>query len=173
MRKQTRKKKNNLMLIVIPVILCIIALALFQMLNKKDDQNIPLPSETATITPTESPAVPEETVEPDPSEAPENSEADEKDKLIIRTDYEAFKPNESGDIPVVMFHRFIEAYEPDTDKEFTTTFEEFEALLQTLYDEGYRLISMKDFIDLQYFPFPQAPSPWCSLLTTEHRDSST
>jgi len=147
MRKQTRKKKNNLMLIVIPVILCIIALALFQMLNKKDDQNISLPSETATITPTESPAVPEETVEPDPSEAPENSEADEKDKLIIRTDYEAFKPNESGDIPVIMFHRFIEAYEPDTDKEFTTTFEEFEALLQTLYDEGYRLISMKDFID--------------------------
>jgi peptidoglycan/xylan/chitin deacetylase (PgdA/CDA1 family) len=65
----------------------------------------------------------------------------------VRTDYEAFSPNEAGEIPVVMFHKLIEAYEPNTEKDFTTTFGEFETLLQTLYDQDYRLISMKDFID--------------------------
>jgi hypothetical protein len=47
------------------------------------------------------------------------------------------KPNEAGKIMVVMFHNFIEAYKSG-DKEFTTTFGDFEKLLHTLYDSGYR-----------------------------------
>jgi hypothetical protein len=34
-----------------------------------------------------------------------------------------------------------------TDKEFTTSFQAFEELLETLYSQDYRLISMRDFID--------------------------
>lgn len=108
------------------------------------------PSPTAsTVTPVSTPPTlpepsdtPTETVSPIPEEtkAPDNSH-------VIRTDYENFSPNEVGEIPVVMFHTFIEAYEENTEKEYTTTFSEFETLLQTLYDNGYRLISMADFID--------------------------
>ncbi|NLX63590.1 MAG: polysaccharide deacetylase family protein [Clostridiaceae bacterium] len=92
---------------------------------------VPGSIESPLVTPS---PVPEETAKPDQN-------------LVIRTDYENFLPNESGEIPIIMFHRFIEAYEENTEKEFTTTFAEFEALLQTLYDAGYRLISMEDFID--------------------------
>lgn len=83
---------------------------------------------------------------PSPSEAPIETHQP-GNSYVIRTDYEAFLPDESGDIPVVMFHRFIEAYAENTEKKYTTTFTEFEALLQILYDAGYRLISMADFID--------------------------
>ncbi len=92
---------------------------------------MPSPTETPAITPS---PIPEETAKPG-------------DNLVIRTDYENFLPNESGEIPIIMFHRFIETYEENTEKYYTTTFTEFEALLQTLYDAGYRLISMEDFID--------------------------
>ena len=34
-----------------------------------------------------------------------------------------------------------------SDKEYTTTFSEFEAILETLYNQGFRLISMRDFIE--------------------------
>ncbi len=93
--------------------------------------SVPEPSGTPATTPS---SIPEETVPP-------------KENLNIRTDYENFSPNEAGEIPIIMFHRLIEAYEENTEKEYTTTFSEFEALLQTLYDNGYRLISMADFID--------------------------
>ena len=46
-----------------------------------------------------------------------------------------------------MFHNFVEDLNNTTDIEYTTSFSEFEKLLETLYDEGYRLISMRDFID--------------------------
>ncbi len=109
----------------------------------------PSPTTTATITPSAT-----TTPEPNSSETPvatsspiPEETAQPDNNLVIRTDYENFLPNESGEIPIIMFHRFIEAYEEKTEKEYTTTFTEFETLLQTLYDAGYRLISMEDFID--------------------------
>lgn len=63
-------------------------------------------------------------------------------------DYTQVKPNESGKITVVMFHNFVETFTPTKydDGAYTTTFDEFGKLLQTLYDKGYRLISMNDYI---------------------------
>lgn len=58
---------------------------------------------------------------------------------------EKVKPNEAGRIMVVMFHNFIEEYEKG-DKEFTMTFDAFRELLGTLYESGYRLISLNDYI---------------------------
>jgi peptidoglycan/xylan/chitin deacetylase (PgdA/CDA1 family) len=66
---------------------------------------------------------------------------------IEPVDYSEIKPNESGDIPIIMFHNFIEDLDLTTDVEFTTSFDAFENLLETLYNKGYRLISMRDFID--------------------------
>jgi peptidoglycan/xylan/chitin deacetylase (PgdA/CDA1 family) len=60
-------------------------------------------------------------------------------------DLNEVKPNEAGRIMVVMFHNFIEKYEKG-DKTYTTTFSEFEKLLDTLYTSGYRLISMSDYL---------------------------
>ncbi len=60
-------------------------------------------------------------------------------------DLNAVKPNEAGRIMVVMFHNFVEEYIKG-DKAYTTTFGEFEKLLETLYDMDYRLVSMNDYL---------------------------
>lgn len=62
-------------------------------------------------------------------------------------DYAVVKPNEIGEIPIVMFHNFVENLDETTDNEFTTSFGAFSQLLETLYAQDYRLISMRDFID--------------------------
>ncbi|WP_010251679.1 polysaccharide deacetylase family protein [Acetivibrio cellulolyticus] len=63
-------------------------------------------------------------------------------------DLQVVKPDESGKIMVVMFHNFVESFEPSKyDKgEYTTTFDAFRKLLPSLYEEGYRLISMTDYL---------------------------
>lgn len=137
-------------ILVIGIFILLVALVAVLVLNSEKWQarNNPGPGQIATPTvtaaPSETPVV-SETPTPTPAASPEVTEPD--NGLVIRTDYEKFKPNEAGDIPVIMFHNFIEAYQPDTEKDYTTTFGEFEALLQTLYDQGFRLISMQDFID--------------------------
>lgn len=64
-------------------------------------------------------------------------------------DLEAVKPDESGKIMVVMFHNFVESFTPSKydDGAYTTTFDEFRNLLTTLYDKGYRLINMEDYLN--------------------------
>jgi peptidoglycan/xylan/chitin deacetylase (PgdA/CDA1 family)/predicted small lipoprotein YifL len=77
-----------------------------------------------------------------------NSEADSGENSINDSpdiDISIVKPNEAGKIMVVMFHNFIESYKSG-DKEWTTTFDNFRKLLETLYDKGYRLISMRDYL---------------------------
>jgi hypothetical protein len=61
-------------------------------------------------------------------------------------DITSVKPNEAGKIMVVMFHNFVDTYKKG-DKKFTTTFNDFRNLLQTLYSSGYRLISLNDYIN--------------------------
>lgn len=60
-------------------------------------------------------------------------------------DVNVVKPDESGKIMVVMFHNFVDVYKKG-DKNYTTTFDDFRKLLKTLYDSGYRLISLSDFM---------------------------
>ncbi len=67
-------------------------------------------------------------------------------KEIDVIDYSKVKPNESGQIMVVMFHNFVDAY-PKGNNEYTTTFSEFEKLLPELYEKNYRLVSLSDMID--------------------------
>ncbi|HEY9061985.1 MAG TPA: polysaccharide deacetylase family protein [Pseudobacteroides sp.] len=64
-------------------------------------------------------------------------------------DLEKVKPNEMGKIMVVMFHNFVESFTPSKwDKgEYTTTFSSFEKLLGELYEKGYRLISLDDYLN--------------------------
>lgn len=110
------------------------------------DNTTPTPGATSSVIP--DPTLPAET----PADTPEATEettpepVEERPGHLVRTDYENYQPNESGEIPIIMFHRFLEEYD-GKDKEYTTTFREFEALLEDLYNRGFRLISMKDFIE--------------------------
>ncbi len=66
-------------------------------------------------------------------------------------DLEKTKPNEAGEIPIVMFHAFVEETEPDESastsfKQYTQSFAYFKDLLGRLYDMGYRMTSMNDFL---------------------------
>jgi len=96
----------------------------------------------------DSPADSEETgndkAQPVPTDS-ENADTGEK-KEASPIDLEKIKPNEAGKIMVVMFHNFIETYKSG-DKLYTTTFNDFRELLQTLYDKDYRLINVSDYLN--------------------------
>lgn len=67
----------------------------------------------------------------------------------LQIDPEKIKPNEAGKIMVVMFHNFVETFTATKygNGEYTMTFQAFEELLYKLYDKGYRLISLKDYLE--------------------------
>ncbi len=90
------------------------------------------PSKTAVDTQSQGDA----TKEADNSQKPEP----------IKIDYNKVKPNEAGQIMVVMFHNFVETY-PKGKNEYTTTFSEFESLLDELYQKNYRLVNLEDMIN--------------------------
>jgi len=83
-------------------------------------------------------------------EGPEGAGAEAEEPEIAETepqiDLQEVKPDESGKIMIVMFHNFIEEYKSG-DKEYTTTFSEFEKLLYTLYEKRYRLINISDYLN--------------------------
>ncbi len=113
-----------------------------------------VPSDGATPTdggtpgaPTEppNPTEPVPTEDPGPTPVPTEGPS-QRPGALVRTDYAAFGANESGRVPILMFHRFVEAYDGKIDPTYTTTFDEFEALLPTLYEKGYRLVHLEDFM---------------------------
>jgi len=72
-----------------------------------------------------------------------------EDTPLPTIDVEVVKPDESGKIMVVMFHNFVQSFEPTKydNGAYTTTFDEFRKLLTNLYDQDYRLISMTDYLE--------------------------
>ncbi len=65
---------------------------------------------------------------------------------LPQIDLKTVKPNEAGKIMVVMFHNFVETYKGKSGGEYTTTFNEFRKLLGDLYDKGYRLVNLNDYL---------------------------
>lgn len=57
-------------------------------------------------------------------------------------DLKAIKANENGQIMILMYHGIS-----DKEAEWVRTADNFRKDLQTLYDKGYRLISLKDYIE--------------------------
>lgn len=57
-------------------------------------------------------------------------------------DYEKIKPNENGQVMILMYHGIGEE-----EAEWIRTPENFKKDLQTLYDNGYRVISLRDYIE--------------------------
>ncbi len=68
-----------------------------------------------------------------------DEEAKEQEAAI---DLQKIKPNENGRIMLLMYHGIS-----DKESEWVRTPENFRRDLQTLYEKGYRIISLKDYID--------------------------
>ncbi|WP_422487013.1 polysaccharide deacetylase family protein [Gudongella sp. DL1XJH-153] len=73
--------------------------------------------------------------EEETTEGQEEEPVDPKEEIDL-----SLKPNESGRIMVLMYHNIGEE-----EKEWTRTPENFNRDLKTLYDKGYRPISLKDY----------------------------
>ncbi len=66
----------------------------------------------------------------------------EEQQVIEEIDYEIVRPNELGEVMILMYHQFGK-----TERDiWWRSFENFEKDLQTLYDSGYRAVSLQDFI---------------------------
>jgi hypothetical protein len=113
--------------------------------QSKGGQNLESVSESGTKKTQAESSKPDETSIPS-GETQDNTSSSESIQAI---DYEEVQPDESGKIMVVMFHNFVEEFSPTKydDGQFTTTFDAFEELLGNLYSEGYRLISMYDYLN--------------------------
>lgn len=71
-----------------------------------------------------------------PTAATNNQPVDQKTKINL-----SLKPDESGKIMVLMYHNIGK-----TEAEWVRTPENFRKDLQTLYDKGYRPISLSDYV---------------------------
>lgn len=78
----------------------------------------------------------------DPVEEEKDNESNvtvEENNVI---DYERIKPNENGQIMILMYHGIGEE-----ESEWVRTPENFKKDLKFLYDNGYRLVSLRDYIN--------------------------
>ena len=72
---------------------------------------------------------------------PEDSVENEVEEIPVKEiDLEVIKPNEAGQIMVLMYHHIAEP-----EAEWVRTPDNFRKDLQTLYEKGYRPISLKDY----------------------------
>ncbi|MDF2524020.1 MAG: putative xylanase/chitin deacetylase [Clostridiales bacterium] len=123
----TKLAKNALVLVLTGIIL--LGGCSKSVQTPKENTVNPTPVTTVQNTPAAPTAAPTPTAVPTPA-----------------IDFTKVKPNETGKVMVVMFHNFIETY-TSGDKEYTTTYKDFRNLLQTLYDKGYRLVNVNDFLN--------------------------
>jgi len=84
------------------------------------------------------PIAPEE--EKPNTESGENGSGSQEKEVPV--DLKAIKANENGQVMILMYHGIGE-----NEAEWVRTPENFRKDLQTLYDKGYRLISLKDYIE--------------------------
>lgn len=90
--------------------------------------------------PVKTPEATEQPEEPDEAprlELPDVTETDAEPEL----DLEKIKPNEMGKVMIVMYHDISEK-----EATWSRTYENFRKDLELFYNEGYRLISLTDFI---------------------------
>lgn len=67
-------------------------------------------------------------------------------------DLEKTKPNEAGEVPIVMFHAFVDELDPNETYSndflrYTQSLSYLRDLLGRLYEMGYRMTSMNDFLN--------------------------
>lgn len=85
-----------------------------------------------------------EPVPVEPAKTPENKEPsqDANENKVDEVDLKEIKANENGQVMILMYHGI-----GDEEAEWVRTADNFRKDLQVLYDKGYRLISLKDYIE--------------------------
>lgn len=102
--------------------------------NKKDDQSVNQEQEGTD-------ALDKDKDEEDKDDTKENELSTEEEVKPVEIDYQAVKPNEVGHIMVIMYHGIIDNYP------YHVTEEQFLEDLTYMYENGYRPISMRDYLD--------------------------
>lgn len=72
----------------------------------------------------------------------EGNEPEEKDTVSKEDIDLSLKPNEAGEVMILMYHNI-----GDKEAEWTRTPDNFKKDLITLYEKGYRFVSLKDFVN--------------------------
>lgn len=83
---------------------------------------------------------PDQTQQPAPQDKPGDEK--EPEPAAPQIDYTTMKPNENGQIMLLMYHGIS-----NKEEEWVRTPENFRKDLENLYQKGYRLITLKDYID--------------------------
>jgi len=84
-----------------------------------------------------------ETINKDmPSEKTGGAKQEEKVEMPVTIDYEKIKVNEAGKVMVLMYHGI-----GDKEEEWVRTADNFQKDLKTLYEKGYRTVSLHDYIN--------------------------
>lgn len=78
----------------------------------------------------------------EPSKASENTDPSPDTDKIDEAGLRKIKANENGQVMILMYHGI-----GDKEAEWVRTADNFRKDLKTLYDKGYRLISLKDYIE--------------------------
>lgn len=92
------------------------------------------------------------------SSAPETTtttveQTDSLESLKAKIDTESIKPNELGEIMVLMYHRI-----GDEDLEYDRSVASFKKDLEILYEKGFRSVSMEDYMN-SHFDIPAGTTP--------------
>ncbi len=104
------------------------------------EQNVVIDGEDVTVEETEHDN--EQTSTDEESNVSNEQEAEEKEKEQVEIDLEVVKPNETGQVMVVMYHSL-----GPKNKDYIRTVESFKSDLEVLYNKGYRPISMSDYVN--------------------------
>lgn len=141
------RKYSALILILLMILISGCTNNLYSSKEIKQSENTILKETTNTVqSKTSDEALSSDNISESTDTVIKKSETADNSQEVKVIDYNAIKPNECGQIMVVMFHNFVDTYQKG-DKEYTTTFSEFEKLLQGLYDKKYRLISLTDMLN--------------------------
>lgn len=84
----------------------------------------------------------EKPVKVEPVAEPIETDEPEIAEVVDELDFEQIRPDESGEVMVIMYHNLSE-----TNTKYSRTIESFKSDLQRLYDMGFSAVSMKDYID--------------------------
>ncbi|MHB1393963.1 MAG: polysaccharide deacetylase family protein [Clostridia bacterium] len=94
----------------------------------------------------ENPQNPEQTqptpVEPDKVPQNNNPDQNNNESKVDEIELKKIKANENGQVMILMYHGIS-----DKEAEWVRTADNFRKDLKTLYDKGYRLISLKDYVE--------------------------
>lgn len=137
----SKKSNSQMMALAVGVlVISLIAIGIYYIVGRPGGNVEPTTEPTTEITTTTTALSTEETTLA--STDATSVSAKELEELKSTIDVKTLKPNELGEVMVLMYHRLAEA-----NTEYDRTIESFKADLERLYKMGFRSISMEDYMN--------------------------